>query len=294
MVDSPQSQLIPSTRTCNMAELIKEAKSCVTADPAILDMIDTDVDGHDLRLKEMRLADAQWIAEHSPPASAKRRTGKHGPSAQLSSAKVSAKAPLPSLFWSPCLSAAASNRITDAMRRDRLIDSTAFHALLDEYQIDGICPTVLARHLNNLTHDTVKHIWDIQITSCRDEKLDGYSSKANWQVATGRAYGMQTMSTSGAKRRKVIGEALWDRDDYREARRLRGLMESPIFVLKHVNGVTRMRRAGVAAVRLEIIEKIIAYNAVRAVQLRKRATAKARRRRRERESEPAPALRSCA
>jgi hypothetical protein len=105
---------------------------------------------------------------------------------------------------------------------------------------------------------------------------------------------MQTMSTSGAKRRKVIGEALWDRDDYREAGRLRGLMESPIFVLKHVNGVTRMRRAGVAAVRLEIIEKIIAYNAVRAVQLRKRATAKARRRRRERESEPAPALRSCA
>jgi hypothetical protein len=59
------------------------------------------------------------------------------------------------------------------MRRDRLIDSTAFHALLDEYQIDGICPTVLARHLNNLAHDTVKHIWDIQITSCRDEKLDG-------------------------------------------------------------------------------------------------------------------------
>jgi hypothetical protein len=62
-----------------MAELIKEAKSCVTADPAILDMIDTDVDGHALRLKEMRLADAQWIAEHSPQLPRREELASTGP-----------------------------------------------------------------------------------------------------------------------------------------------------------------------------------------------------------------------
>lgn len=42
-------------------------------------------------------------------------------------------------------------------------------------------------------------------------------------------------------------------------------MESPISVLKQSNSFDRMRRSGVDAVRREIFEKIIAYNAVRAV-----------------------------
>jgi hypothetical protein len=68
-----------------------------------------------------------------------------------------------------------------------------------------------------------------------------------------------------------INPKLWTSEAYTEGRRLRGLMESPISVMKQTGCLDRMRRTGVDAVRREIYEKVIAYNAVRAVQIRKRA-----------------------
>jgi IS5 family transposase len=509
MADPHQAQLILAARTCTMAELIDESKRYATADPTILDMIEGDLDAHALSTKEMRLVDAKWAADQHPnlpqeqswktlserPVKLDKGGRKRTPSLII----------LAALFIRGCYES-----LTDANMRDRLIDSTAFHVLLDDYQMDSICPTVLVRHLNTLTDATVNRIWDTQITCCRDQKLDdfatfmadstsvransewpkdsrvilkllrraintltdfekkgwckvrwynmkkwlkqihvlareidftcgkcngakkrrklyrklviladqlsdrlgeewdriegdvnaihlcpsqaklrwqatealvttltnavqlipyvyvrtqvnsaekreeheqilsindieaeiirkggrepnfgykpqlaasrqgfitgaivtvgnvsdarsliplldesirrcgvtprlgtvddGYSSAENWRQAVEKR-GLDTMSMNGATGKLVINAIspeLWEREDYQDGRRLRGLMESPIFVLKQMNGLDRMRRTGVAAVRREITEKVIAYNAVRAVQLRKRATAAAR------------------
>lgn len=102
---------------------------------------------------------------------------------------------------------------------------------------------------------------------------DGYSSAENWRLAVEKR-GLKALSMNGAKGKAVVDKInpeLWTSEVYKEGRRLRGLMESPIAVLKQSSGFDRMRRSGVDAVRREIFEKIIAYNAVRAVQLRKRA-----------------------
>lgn len=491
-----------------MGELIDEAKRYAAADPAILDMIDADLAAHALRAKEWRQADAQWIAEHTP--SFPEEKSWQAQSQRPPKLDKGGRKRTPSIIILFALFIRGRyESLTDAMTRDRLIDSSAFHAQLDEHEIETVCPTVLARHLNNLTEATVNRLADTQITCYREEKLDdfatfmadstsvransewpkdsrvilkllrravnslsgfeknswckvrwynmkkwlqqievfareidftcgkrngakkrrklyrkllnladtltdrlgdewdrvsdavnaislcpsqdelrwqatealettlinavllipyvsvrtqinsqekreeyeqvlsvndieaeiirkggrepnfgykpqlaasrqgfitaaivevgnvsdarsmiplldetirrcavtpslgtvddGYSGAENWRQATKR--GLKTVSMKGATGKGVIDKidpALWERDDYREGRRLRGLMESPIFVLKQMNGLARMRRTGVDAVRREITEKIIAYNAVRAVQLRKRAAAVAR------------------
>ena len=490
-----------------MAELIGEATAIVKADPRILDAINSDLDRHALRLKALRQADAQYHAQQLPGLP-QADTWQCESNAPIALAKSGRKR-IPALIILVAIFIRGRyESLTDAMMRDRLIDSSAFYALLQEYDLEHVCPTALARHINNLSDSTVDRIWNTQIQGYEAEKLDdfkifmadstsvransewpkdsrmilklldrtigifdqfegqgwckirwysmrkwqqqiadlakqidfscgksngakkrrrlyrklvplasklatrlgdewdrvreqverrglspsqhrlrsqaideletvmidavvlipyvhvrtqvnshepredheqilsmndrearvilkggrepnfgykpqlaasrqgfitaaivadgnisdarslipllhqsiqrtgikprmgtvddGYSGADNWRIATGaKAFGLETMSMSGAKGRKVIGEALWNSPAYREARRLRGLMESPIFVLKHVNGMARMRRTGVSAVRREITEKILAYNAVRAVQLRKRATQRA-------------------
>jgi IS5 family transposase len=509
MADSPQPQLIPTTRACSMAELIDESKRYATADPTLLDMMDADLDAHALHLKEMRLADAKWDADQHPNFPEEQSWP--SPFQRAVKFDKGGRKRTPTLIiLAALLIRGRCESLTDTDTRDRLTDSTAFHVLLDEFRIDYICPTVLARHLNTLSDDTVKHIWDTQITCCRDEKLDdfdifmadstsvransewpkdsrvifkllrravntfldfenkgwctirwysmkkwlkqihgfareidftcgkrngarnrrklyrklvtvagrladrlgiewdrvqgdinaiclcpsqaklrwqatealqttlidaeilipyvyvrtqvnsreereehekvlsvndidaeiirkggrepnfgykpqlaasrqgfitaaivtvgnvsdarsliplldesiarcavtpslgtvddGYSSAENWRQAVEKR-GLGALSMKGATGKGVIDKIapeLWESEDYQEGRRLRGLMESPIFVLKQMNGLDRMRRTGVAAVRREITEKIIAYNAVRAVQLRKRAAAAAR------------------
>lgn len=101
---------------------------------------------------------------------------------------------------------------------------------------------------------------------------DGYASKYNFSQAV-NVRGLEVMSISGAKGRHAIGDDLYDTDEYRDARRVRGKLEFPFFVLKHVHEMDRMKRSGLAAVRREITEKILAYNFARMVQLRKQLQA---------------------
>jgi len=99
---------------------------------------------------------------------------------------------------------------------------------------------------------------------------DGYSSKENWRHAI-EERGLDVMSMSGAKGKRAIGDTLYESEDYIDARRMRGKAEFPIFVLKHVHDMARMKRTGLSAVRREIFEKILTSNAARAIQLRRQA-----------------------
>ena len=81
------------------------------------------------------------------------------------------------------------------------------------------------------------------------------------------------MSISGAKGRNVIGDDLYDSEAYRDARRIRGKLEFPFFVLKYVHEMARMKRTGLSAVCREITEKVLAYNFARLIQLRKQRAA---------------------
>ena len=101
---------------------------------------------------------------------------------------------------------------------------------------------------------------------------DGYSSKENFTKAA-KPYGLEVMSISGAKGRNVIGDDLYDSEAYRDARRIRGKLEFPFFVLKYVHEMARMKRTGLSAVRREITEKVLAYNFARLIQLRKQRAA---------------------
>lgn len=97
---------------------------------------------------------------------------------------------------------------------------------------------------------------------------DGYSAAENWQEAT-EVYKLEVMSISGAKGRKLLGEEIYNSQEYKNARNIRGKYEFPFFILKHMQDMQRMKRVGVKAVRREITEKVIAFNTIRAIQLRK-------------------------
>lgn len=101
---------------------------------------------------------------------------------------------------------------------------------------------------------------------------DGYSSKHNFTRAV-NSRGLAVMSISGAKGRHAIGDQIYDSEPYKDARRIRGKLEFPFFVLKHAHEMERMKRTGLTAVRREITEKVLAYNFARLIQLRKQRAA---------------------
>lgn len=97
---------------------------------------------------------------------------------------------------------------------------------------------------------------------------DGYSSKK------GRCnclnFGVKDVCFSGAVGKKIIGDELWENQEYIAGRRKRSAIESLMFVLKYVFYFGRMRRAGIEEVRKEMLTKIIAYNYRHKQLIRKR------------------------
>jgi IS5 family transposase len=97
---------------------------------------------------------------------------------------------------------------------------------------------------------------------------DGYSS------AKGRAalldMGVEDVSISGAKGRKITSPADWESEKYREARRQRSAVESLMFTIKDGYEFGKLGRRGIEAVRQELSEKVLAYNSCRIVLIRKR------------------------
>ncbi len=98
---------------------------------------------------------------------------------------------------------------------------------------------------------------------------DGYSSTHG--IGSVRMIpGTDTVSASGAKAKKIISAEDWDSETYREARRNRSSVESLMYTLKYVYGFGNLRRRGIDAVRIELLEKAIVHNLSRLAVLKKR------------------------
>ena len=98
---------------------------------------------------------------------------------------------------------------------------------------------------------------------------DGYCS-ANGVGSVRMIPGVEGVSISGSKGKRLISEEDWESELYKEARRNRSSVESLIFTLKFVYGFGNLRRRGIDAVRIELLEKAIVHNLSRLVVLKKR------------------------
>jgi len=87
---------------------------------------------------------------------------------------------------------------------------------------------------------------------------DGYSS------TTGRATllenGVKIVSISGSKGKKITPDEDWDTEAYAVARDNRSAVESLMFTIKNGFDFGRVARRGLENVRVELLEKVLAYN----------------------------------
>jgi len=97
---------------------------------------------------------------------------------------------------------------------------------------------------------------------------DGYAS------AKGRdellILGVQDISISGAKGKKLTALEDWDSELYSDARRYRSAVESLMFTIKDGFAFGELGRRGIDAVRDELLEKVLAYNCCRIILMKKR------------------------
>ena len=123
-----------------------------------------------------------------------------------------------------------------------------------------------SKQLEPLLEEHIRRVGIIPTTVTVD---DGYASGDGFKRVLAMTDNA-TVSINGSKGRKVLGDERWESDEYREARRLRGLAESPISALKRCREFGQLRRRGIDAVQAELLEKILAYNCCRICELRKR------------------------
>ena len=97
---------------------------------------------------------------------------------------------------------------------------------------------------------------------------DGYTSAANFHELLDQ--GVKLVSFSGAKGRVVLGDELWNRDDYRELRNNRSAVESTIFTVKEKFTLRSFCRRGLAGVQIELAGAVFAFNLWRMSYLRRR------------------------
>lgn len=82
--------------------------------------------------------------------------------------------------------------------------------------------------------------------------------------------GVKTVSFSGAKGKRVIDSDLWNTQDYQDARNDRSAVESLMFTIKYRFDFDRVVRRGHQNVEAELLEKVLAYNTCRIIQIRSR------------------------
>ncbi|MCP4722845.1 MAG: transposase [Desulfobacteraceae bacterium] len=95
---------------------------------------------------------------------------------------------------------------------------------------------------------------------------DGYASADIKQRVEEKGVGI--VSISGAKGKKITPEKDWESDLFRDVRNNRSSVESLMFTIKHNHHFGRVMRRGIAAVRAELLEKVLAYNFFRAIEIR--------------------------
>lgn len=97
---------------------------------------------------------------------------------------------------------------------------------------------------------------------------DGYSDKNARQDLL--QTGIEVVSISGAKGKKITSAEDWKRPEYRAARANRSGIESLVFTLKDGYDFGQLLRRGKENVRAELTEKILAYNLGQIVRVRER------------------------
>ena len=101
---------------------------------------------------------------------------------------------------------------------------------------------------------------------------DGYTGAA--QLEQSKALGVEIVSFSGARGKKLLGQERWESDSYTQARRARNGAESGIYVLKKKAGFEQLAANGMERVRGELYEKVLACNGFKLVELRRQKRAK--------------------
>jgi IS5 family transposase len=84
--------------------------------------------------------------------------------------------------------------------------------------------------------------------------------------------GVEVVSISGAKGKKITPTQEWNRPDYRAARANRSAVESLMFTLKDGYEFGQLLRRESENVRAELTEKILAYNLSQIIRIRERRT----------------------
>jgi hypothetical protein len=97
---------------------------------------------------------------------------------------------------------------------------------------------------------------------------DGYSSQEG--RAQVLSLGVKVVSISGAKGKKLIETPQWKSPEYRQARAERSAIESLVFTLKGSFEFGEMMRRTEENVRAEMLEKVLAYNIVQMIRVRKK------------------------
>ena len=82
--------------------------------------------------------------------------------------------------------------------------------------------------------------------------------------------GIDLISISGAKGKKLTDLDDWESEIYRGARRDRSAVESLMFTIKDGFEFGELGRRGIEAVRSELMEKVLAYNCCRSILMKKR------------------------
>jgi len=97
---------------------------------------------------------------------------------------------------------------------------------------------------------------------------DGYASAKGKQKV--ELKGVTTVSINGSKGKKITSDQDWESELFKEARNNRSSVESLMFTIKHNHNFGQVMRRGIVQVRAELMEKVLAYNFCRMIELRKR------------------------
>jgi hypothetical protein len=97
---------------------------------------------------------------------------------------------------------------------------------------------------------------------------DGYASAQGRQALLDM--GIPDISISGSKGKKLTDAEEWTSEQYRQARSQRSAVESLMFTIKDGHEFGELGRRGLAPVREELLEKVLAYNLCRIILVRKR------------------------
>lgn len=95
---------------------------------------------------------------------------------------------------------------------------------------------------------------------------DGYASLKGKESVEKK--GVAVVSINGAKGKKITSEQDWESDPFKEARNQRSSVESLMYTIKHNHHFGRVMRRGIEAVKAELLEKVLAYNFCRIIEVR--------------------------